>query len=100
MLITSRLGSIADTIAGIPDLGYRMSKAALNMAGKLMAETLKRDGQTVLMIHPGYVKTEMNNGAGDITADASARGIIALMDRHGLDKTGTYWHVNGNAIPW
>lgn len=100
VMISSRLGSIANTTAAIPDLGYRMSKAALNIAGKLIAESLKPNGTTVMMIHPGYVKTEMNFGDGDIDAATSAKGVIALIDRVGPDQTGTYWHVNGEQLPW
>ena len=100
VMISSRLGSIANTTAAIPDLGYRMSKAALNIAGKLIAESLKPQGVTVMMIHPGYVKTEMNFGDGDIDATTSAKGVIALIDRVGPDQTGTYWHVNGEPLPW
>jgi NAD(P)-dependent dehydrogenase (short-subunit alcohol dehydrogenase family) len=99
-MITSRLGSIAGTTAAIPDVGYRMSKAALNIAGKLMADSLRPKGITVLMIHPGYVKTEMNNGRGDIDAGTSAKGVIALIERNGIERTGTYWHVEGTEIPW
>lgn len=100
VLISSRLGSISGAVAAIPDLGYRMSKAALNMAGKLMAESLKDKGITVLLIHPGYVRTEMNNGEGDIDAKTSAKGVLTLIERHGIDKTGTYWHVEGHGLPW
>jgi NAD(P)-dependent dehydrogenase (short-subunit alcohol dehydrogenase family) len=100
VMITSRLGSIAGTTAAIPDLGYRMSKAALNIAGKLMAETLKPKGVSVLMIHPGYVRTEMNGGDGDIDVATSAKGVIARIDRSGIAETGTYWHVNGEQLPW
>ncbi len=100
VMISSRLGSIANTTAAIPDLGYRMSKAALNIAGKLIADSLKPQGITVMMIHPGYVKTEMNFGDGDIDAATSAKGVIALIDRVGPDQTGTYWHVNGEPLPW
>ncbi|MEZ5926590.1 MAG: SDR family oxidoreductase [Hyphomicrobiaceae bacterium] len=100
VMISSRLGSIADTSAAIPDIGYRMSKAALNIAGKLMAETLKPKGMTVLMIHPGYVRTEMNDGRGDIDAGTSAKGVIGLIDRLGIEETGSYWHVEGRRIPW
>jgi NAD(P)-dependent dehydrogenase (short-subunit alcohol dehydrogenase family) len=100
VMITSRLASIAGTTADIPDVGYRMSKAALNIAGKLMAESLKPRGITVLLIHPGYVRTEMNDGRGDIDAKASARGVLALIERTGIEKTGTYCHVEGRELPW
>lgn len=100
VMVSSRLGSIAGTTADIPDVGYRMSKAALNMAGKLIAETLKPEGIAVLMVHPGYVRTEMNEGRGDISVEASASGLLGLIDRLGLPETGTYWHVNGQPLPW
>jgi NAD(P)-dependent dehydrogenase (short-subunit alcohol dehydrogenase family) len=100
VMISSRLGSIAGTTAAIPDLGYRMSKASLNIAGKLMAETLKTEGIAVVMLHPGYVRTGMNHGRGDISVEESAAGLVALIDRLGMAETGTYWHVNGQPIAW
>src|ERR1044071_7613599 len=51
-LITSRMGSIADNSSG-GAYGYRMSKAALNMAGKSLSEDLKPDGIAVAILHPG-----------------------------------------------
>jgi NAD(P)-dependent dehydrogenase (short-subunit alcohol dehydrogenase family) len=100
VMVSSRLGSIAGATAAMPDLGYRMSKASLNMAGKLMAETLRPEGIAVLMLHPGYVRTDMNEGRGDISVEESATGLIALIDRLGIAETGTYWHVNGQPLPW
>ena len=95
VMITSRLGSIADTVAAIPDLGYRMSKAALNIAGKLIAESLRPKGITVLMIHPGYVRTEMNNGGGRHRPQDLGQGRVGphrparhREDRHLLARRG------------
>jgi len=57
-MLSSLLGSIAENTVG-GKYAYRMSKAALNMAGKSLAEDLKSRGIQVAMIHPGHVKTDM-----------------------------------------
>lgn len=56
--ITSLMGSIADNGSGNA-YGYRMSKAALNMATKGLSVDLRGDGIVVLALHPGWVKTAM-----------------------------------------
>jgi len=64
-LITSRMGSIADNDSGSA-YGYRMSKAALNMAAKSLSIDLRGAGVAVAVLHPGWVKTEMTRGSGNI----------------------------------
>lgn len=54
--MTSRMGSVADNTSGA-SYGYRMSKAALNIAGKSLAIDLKPKGVAVCILHPGFVKT-------------------------------------------
>lgn len=56
LLMTSRMGSIADNTSGA-SYGYRMSKAALQAAGKSLALDLKPRGVAVCILHPGFVKT-------------------------------------------
>lgn len=98
-LVTSRMGSIADNTSG-GMYGYRMSKAALNMAGKSLAEDLKAQDITILLLHPGYVKTDMTDHQGHITAKESAQGLIQIMTEKTIEDTGTFWHVNGEPLPW
>ncbi|HCT44461.1 MAG TPA: short-chain dehydrogenase, partial [Phycisphaerales bacterium] len=58
--ITSNLGSITDASKGqMGFLGYRTSKAALNMANATMAHQLKPKGITSVVVHPGWVQTDM-----------------------------------------
>ena len=52
-LITSRMGSIGDNTSG-GAYGYRMSKAALNMAGVSLARDLKSVQVAVAILHPGH----------------------------------------------
>lgn len=98
-IVTSRMGSIADNTSG-GAYGYRMSKTAVNMAGVSLAHDLKGDGVAVMLVHPGFVRTEMTGGNGMITAEESAAGILARIDGLTLEKTGTFWHQNGEALPW
>lgn len=98
-LITSRMGSIADNTSG-GRYGYRMSKAALNAAGKSLAEDLKDRGIAVALLHPGLVGTEMIGGAGDITPDEAAARLAERIKELNLSNTGTFWHSNGEILPW
>ena len=98
-LITSRMGSIEDNGSG-GYYGYRMSKAALNAAGRSLAIDLRADGVAVFLLHPGFVRTEMTGGQGDRSADEAAAGLIARLDELDLARSGTFWHANGSALPW
>lgn len=98
-LITSRMGSIADNSSG-GRYGYRMSKAALNMAGMSLARDLQPRGIAVAILHPGYVQTAMVGFGGDITAEEAARRLIARIDELDLGRSGGFWHSNGERLPW
>ena len=98
-LMTSRMGSIADNDSG-GRYGYRMSKAALNAAGKSLALDLQPRGIAVAILHPGYVLTEMTGHRGHITPAEAAERLIQRMDELSLDNTGTFWHSDGSVLPW
>lgn len=98
-LITSRMGSIADNSSG-GAYGYRMSKAALNMAGTSLAHDLKAVGVAVAILHPGMVKTEMIGGRGQIEPEEAAKGLLARIDALTLANSGGFWHQNGEVLPW
>jgi len=98
-IITSRMGSIGDcSRAGM--IGYRVSKAAVNMVGKNLANAWKEDGITVLLLHPGFVRTDMTGGNGLISATQSAQGLYQRLREHGIEDTGSFWHMDGSAIEW
>ena len=98
-LITSRMGSIADNGSG-GYYGYRMSKAALNAAGMSLARDLRGAGIAVAILHPGYVRTDMTEGSGNIDPDAAAKQLVDRVDALNLETTGTFWHANGQVLPW
>lgn len=100
VLMTSRMGSIADNTSG-SSYGYRMSKVALSMAGKSLAHDLKPRGVAVAILHPGLVQTRMTNfTSGGITPEESVQGLLARIDELTLENTGTFWHANGEVLPW
>jgi NAD(P)-dependent dehydrogenase (short-subunit alcohol dehydrogenase family) len=99
-LMTSRMGSIADNTSG-GSYGYRMSKVALSMAGKSLAHDLKPQGIAVAILHPGLVQTRMTNfTANGITPETSVKGLLQRIEQLSLDNTGTFWHSNGEVLPW
>ncbi|GGD09235.1 SDR family oxidoreductase [Halopseudomonas salina] len=97
--VTSRMGSIADNDSG-GRYGYRASKAALNAFGKSLAMDLKPKGVAVAQLHPGYVQTRMVGFSGHITPTESARGLAERIDNLSLENTGSFWHSNGDELPW
>jgi len=98
-LITSRMGSIADNTSG-GRYGYRMSKAALNMAGMSLARDLKSKGIAVAILHPGYVQTQMVGFGGDISPEVAAQRLMTRIEELTLGNSGTFWHSNGEVLPW
>jgi NAD(P)-dependent dehydrogenase (short-subunit alcohol dehydrogenase family) len=98
-IITSRMGSIDDNTSG-GRYGYRMSKAAVNMAGRSLAHDLKDAGIAVAILHPGFVRTDMTGHQGLVDAPESAAGIIARIDELTLETSGGFWHANGERLPW
>ncbi|GAC14636.1 SDR family oxidoreductase [Aliiglaciecola lipolytica] len=97
--ITSRMGSLADNASG-GYYGYRMSKAALNAVGVSMANDLKERGIAVALLHPGYVQTEMVSYGGDISAEDAASRLLDRIEDLNLNNTGSFWHSNGEILPW
>ena len=98
LILTSRVGSVGDNSSG-GNYGYRMSKAAANMAGMNLSIELKDRGIAVGILHPGLVATEMTGNTG-ITAEQSASGLLKRIDELNLDNTGTFWHAEGEILPW
>ena len=105
-VITSRVGSLGDNTSG-GLYGYRMSKAAANMAGLNLARDLKARGIAVVCLHPGSVRTQMALGLNDtstvgalVECEVAARGLIARLDELTLASTGMFRHANGETLPW
>ncbi|MBX3696951.1 MAG: SDR family oxidoreductase [Dokdonella sp.] len=98
-IVTSRMGSVADNSSG-GFYGYRASKAAVNAIGKSLALDLKDRGIALMLLHPGYVATEMVGGGGDISPDAAAAQLVERLDALTLAETGSFRHAKGDVLPW
>jgi NAD(P)-dependent dehydrogenase (short-subunit alcohol dehydrogenase family) len=98
-IVTSRMGSIEDNTSG-GRYGYRMSKCAVNMAGRSLAHDLKDAGVAVAILHPGFVRTDMTGHQGLVDPPESAAGLIARIDELTLETSGGFWHANGERLPW
>jgi len=99
-LMTSRMGSIEDNSSG-GSYGYRMSKVALSMAGKSLSHDLKPQGIAVAILHPGLVQTRMTNFTpSGITTEESVKGLLARIEALNLSNSGSFWHANGEILPW
>jgi NAD(P)-dependent dehydrogenase (short-subunit alcohol dehydrogenase family) len=105
-IVTSRVGSLGENGSG-GLYGYRMSKAAANMAGINLARELAPRRIAVVLLHPGSVLTEMTRGlaergaVGNLVEPAvAARGLVARLDELTMETTGTFRHANGESLPW
>jgi NAD(P)-dependent dehydrogenase (short-subunit alcohol dehydrogenase family) len=97
--MTSHMGSIAE-ISAPGDYYYRSSKAALNAAMKGLSLALKERGIGVLLLHPGWVKTRMGGGDAPLAASESVAGMLALVGKFSMDRSGHFFRYNGTEIPW
>ncbi|MFP6685930.1 MAG: SDR family oxidoreductase [Polyangiaceae bacterium] len=98
-IITSRMGSISDNSSG-SRYGYRMSKAAVNATGVSLARDLHDRGIAVALLHPGFVRTDMTRHNGLVDPSESVAGLLARLDELSLDNSGSFWHMNGESLPW
>ena len=96
--ISSQMGSIQLTGGGATP--YRVSKAALNMLTRNQAIEYKKDGIAVVILHPGWVRTDMGGPAAPMTVAQSARKIFQIIEMISLSNTGEFISVTGDKIPY
>jgi NAD(P)-dependent dehydrogenase (short-subunit alcohol dehydrogenase family) len=97
--MSSGMASIGDNGSG-GAYAYRMSKAALNMAGRTLAMDLRGRGVASIVLEPGWVKTDMGGAGATITAEESARQLAAIIDARGLESTGKFFRRTNVEFPW
>lgn len=97
--LSSKMGSIADNTSGGSYL-YRSSKAALNAAAKSLAIDLKEEGIPVVILHPGWVQTDMGGRNALISPEVSVSGMRRVLHELTLKKSGQFVAYDGNSILW
>ncbi len=99
VVITSKMGSIGDNSSG-GCLLYRSSKAALNAAMKSLAIDLAPENISVLIQHPGWVRTDMGGPNGLINTEQSIAGMRQRIAELNLENSGSFVDYKGEGIPW
>jgi NAD(P)-dependent dehydrogenase (short-subunit alcohol dehydrogenase family) len=97
--ITSGLGSLARA-AGGSAYGYAMSKAALNMATRLLARELADQGTTVVSLDPGWVRTDLGGPAAHLSPDESVDALVAVIDQLGPEHSGGAYNRRFEPVAW
>ena len=97
--VSSKMGSMADNTSGGSYI-YRSSKAALNAVMKSLAHDLTADGTTSILLHPGWVRTDMGGPSGLIDVHESVTGMRAVIDTANLNHSGHFFNFDGAEIPW
>ena len=98
--MTSKVGSVDDNGSG-RGYAYRASKTALNIINKSLSIDLAHKHQaTCLLLHPGWVQTDMTEGRGLINTRECAAGLIKAMEgKYGL-LNGRWYDYKGDTIKW
>lgn len=96
--ISSKMGSFSS----LPTdrIAYRASKAAVNRIMVALADDLRPDNIAVLVMHPGWVRTDMGGSAADIAVEDSAAGIARVVTGLGMCQSGQFLNYDGSQIPW
>ena len=98
--VTSKVGSVDDNGSG-KGYAYRASKAALNIINKSMSIDLKEEFDvTCMLLHPGWVQTDMTEKRGLIETPECAKGLIKAMEGKYGSLNGRWYDYKGDEIPW
>jgi NAD(P)-dependent dehydrogenase (short-subunit alcohol dehydrogenase family) len=100
--ISSQLGSISQA-ADFKDVqlySYNASKAALNMLVAQLANHFKDTSIGFYSIHPGYVKTDLNNQQGVTPVEESVGDMIESISKLTLKQSGGFFGPKGNVLPF
>ena len=96
--ITSRLGSIELSTGGL--YSYRTSKTALNQINKIVSSELASEGFTNIVMHPGWVRTDMGGAGATLSKTESVSGMLGVIDNLTTDSNGKFFNYDGSELPW
>ena len=97
--LTSRMGSIADNSSG-GSYAYRSSKAGVNAVMKSFSIDLAPRGITCVVVHPGWVRTDMGGAGGKLAPAESVKALRALIDSLKPGDAGKFFNYDGSELPW
>lgn len=97
--VSSKMGSVADNTSGGGYL-YRSSKAAVNIVVKSLSLDLAARGIRAVVLHPGWVRTDMGGPNALISAERSVAGMRGVLDRLTAADSGRFIGFDGVEVPW
>ncbi|GKS70363.1 NAD(P)-dependent dehydrogenase, short-chain alcohol dehydrogenase family [Nitrosomonas sp. PY1] len=97
--ITSKMGSIADNRGGGSYI-YRASKAAVNVVMKSLSIDLGVQQIKAVLLHPGWVKTDMGGANALISVEQSVTGMRDVIRNLTLQDSGKFYGFDGKIVPW
>ena len=98
-IMSSKMGSMDDNNSG-GSYVYRASKAALNAVMKSLSIDLAPDRISVVILHPGWVRTDMGGPSALIDASESVSGLRKVIDDLTLQNSGRFYNYDGSEINW
>jgi len=97
--LSSKMGSISDNTSGGSYM-YRSSKAALNAVVKSLSWDLKNRGITAVVLHPGWVQTDMGGENAPTPPQESIKGMRRVLERLQMNDSGKFLSYEGTEVPW
>lgn len=79
---------------------YNASKAAMNVTTRMMAHELKSKRICVVVIHPGWMQTDMGGTSADLKPSVSAEAVLGLTTNLTMEDTNKFLAYNGEEHPW
>ena len=98
-MISSLMGSIDDCKSG-RSYAYRASKSALNMFTMAMKNEAIENNISFIILHPGWVKTDMGGSMAPVSLFESVNGMINVLETQTLENSGRFIQFDGELLPW
>jgi len=96
--MSSRMGSITDNTGGA--MGYRASKGALNNFNKSLSIEFSEQGFVFVVLHPGWVRTDMTSDQATYSTDESAKALFKVITELSQRDNGRFYNLHGESIAW
>ena len=97
--VTTNLSSLVGNTEG-GFYGYRESKAALNMFTRSLAAELGPEGFICIVLHPGWVRTDLGGPDAPLALPESAEGMRRVIDNLQPADNGSFQTHAGEPMPW